>query len=224
MLLRPLLRPTSLPSLTLTSRTSSLSSSLTSSFSTAARRTTQRQQPTTTTATLQWSRRPLLFAIGLSAGAAPFVVGRPLTRLDTSPLPSPSSPSSDAASFSTTPYTHSRDAKTPLTKDGKKLNPAAVKQISLGAILGLGAGVVLSAFSTSLTLLIGLSIVIWQVCNTLHYSPVQSRKDLVLTRSVSMRQEKDTTSSPSIVSSVMSRVSISGVPSMIMSPSRSVLD
>lgn len=178
MLLRPLLRPTSLPSLTLTSRTYSLSSSsLTSSFSTAARRSTQRHPTTATTATLPWSRRPLLFAIGLSAGAAPFVVGRPLTRLDTSPLPSPSAPS-DAASFSTTPYTHSRDAKTPLTKDGKKLNPAAVKQISLGAILGLGAGVVLSAFSTSLTLLIGLGIVIWQVCNTLQAS---LGKDLVLT-------------------------------------------
>ncbi|KIV91518.1 hypothetical protein PV10_06050 [Exophiala mesophila] len=155
MLLRPLLRPTSLPSLTLSSRTYALSSSpISASFSVATRRSSQRN-PTTTS--LQWSRRPLLFAIGLSAGAAPFVVGRPLARLDTSP----SSPA-DAAPFSSSSYTHSRDAKTPLTKDGKTLNPAAVKQISLGAILGLGAGLVLSAFSTSLTLLLGLGIVIWQ--------------------------------------------------------------
>ncbi|RVX71076.1 hypothetical protein B0A52_03442 [Exophiala mesophila] len=155
MLLRPLLRPTSLPSLTLSSRISALSSSPTSaSFSIATRRSSQRN-PTTTS--LQWSRRPLLFAIGLSAGAAPFVVGRPLARLDTSP-----SPPADAAPFSSSSYTHSRDAKTPLTKDGKTLNPAAVKQISLGAILGLGTGLVLSAFSTSLTLLLGLGIVIWQ--------------------------------------------------------------
>ena len=170
MLLRPLLRPTSLPSLTLSSRISALSSSPTSaSFSIATRRSSQRN-PTTTS--LQWSRRPLLFAIGLSAGAAPFVVGRPLARLDTSP-----SPPADAAPFSSSSYTHSRDAKTPLTKDGKTLNPAAVKQISLGAILGLGTGLVLSAFSTSLTLLLGLGIVIWQVC--IHYN--ESRNQLMLT-------------------------------------------
>jgi len=90
--------------------------------------------------------RPFLVAFGLSL---PFLQPRPLTRLDTSP------------NFSTG-YSHSQDAKTPLTKDGKALNPAAVKQISLGSILGLGAGLLLSAFSRSLTLVIGLGIVVWQ--------------------------------------------------------------
>lgn len=94
--------------------------------------------------------RPVLIAFGLSA---PLWQSRPVTRLDVSP----------AADFSTSGYTHSRDAKTPLTKDGRSLNPAAVKQISLGSILGLGAGFMLSAFSRSLTLLLGLGIVVWQV-------------------------------------------------------------
>jgi len=101
--------------------------------------------------------RPVAIAFGLSLGATPFLHPRTTARLDTSP----SSP--QAAEFSTSPYTHSRDARTPLTKDGRSLNPAAVKQISLGAILGLGGGVLLSAFSRMLTLIIGLGIVIWQV-------------------------------------------------------------
>jgi hypothetical protein len=100
--------------------------------------------------------RPVLVAFGLSI-SLPFFQARPVTRLDTSPY---SPQASQSAPFSST---ISREAKTPLTKDGKTLNPAAVKQISLGAILGLGAGVVLSAFSRSLTLLIGLGIVLWQV-------------------------------------------------------------
>ncbi|EXJ83709.1 hypothetical protein A1O1_07333 [Capronia coronata CBS 617.96] len=108
-------------------------------------------------------KRPILVAFGLSL-SIPFLQPRPITRLDTSPY-SPQPSSSQAAPFSSSSsasYTHSRDAKTPLTKDGKTLNPAAVKQISLGAILGLGAGVLLSAFSRSLTLVLGLGIVVWQ--------------------------------------------------------------
>ncbi len=106
--------------------------------------------------------RPVAIAFGLSLGATPFLHPRTTARLDSSP----SSP--QAAEFSSTPYTHSRDARTPLTKDGRTLNPAAVKQISLGAILGLGAGVLLSAFSRMLTLIIGLGIVIWQVSTKPH--------------------------------------------------------
>jgi len=101
-------------------------------------------------------KRPVLVAFGLTA-SLPFMTNPSIIRLDSSPH----SPS--AADFSSSPYTHSRDAKTPLSKDGKTLNPAAVKQISLGSILGLGAGLILSAFSTSLTLAIGLGIVAWQV-------------------------------------------------------------
>lgn len=98
--------------------------------------------------------RPVLIAFGLSL---PLFSPRPAITLDSSPA--------SAASFSSAPYTHSRDARTPLTKDGRTLNPAAVKQISLGSILGLGAGVLLSAFSKSLTLMLGLGIVVWQVCS-----------------------------------------------------------
>ena len=105
--------------------------------------------------------RPVLIAFGLSI-SVPLLQSRSVVRLDTSPY-SPSPQSQQSAEFSTSPYSHSKDAKTPLTKDGKTLNPAAVKQISLGALLGLGAGVLLSAFSRSLTLLLGLGIVIWQV-------------------------------------------------------------
>ncbi|KEF61492.1 uncharacterized protein A1O9_03059 [Exophiala aquamarina CBS 119918] len=111
--------------------------------------------------------RPVLIAFGLSI-SVPFLQPRPVVRLDSSPY----SPPGDSASFSSSPYTHSRDAKTPLTKDGKTLNPAAVKQISLGAILGLGAGVLVSAFSTSLTLLIGLGIVLSQVAARKGYNVI----------------------------------------------------
>jgi hypothetical protein len=99
---------------------------------------------------LSRSTRPLLVAFGLSL---PFVHPRPTTHFDLSP----------SADFSSSAYTHSRDAKTPLTQNGR-LNPAAVRQISFGSLLGLGGGLLLSAFSRSLTLVLGLGIVVWQVC------------------------------------------------------------
>lgn len=114
---------------------------------------------TSTSRTRSLLQRPVLVAFGLSA-SIPFLQPLPIVRLDSSPYSPP--PAVQSAEFSSTPYSHSRDAKTPLTKDGKALNPAAVRQISLGAILGLGAGVLLSAFSRSLTLLIGIGIVAWQ--------------------------------------------------------------
>lgn len=96
--------------------------------------------------------RPLIIAFGFSL---PFLTpSRSITKYDISPDATSPLPSSS--------YTYSRDAKTPLTKDGWTLNPAAVRQISLGSILGLGAGVLLSAFSRSLTLFLGLGIVAWQ--------------------------------------------------------------
>ncbi|RMZ83684.1 hypothetical protein DV738_g1038, partial [Chaetothyriales sp. CBS 135597] len=95
--------------------------------------------------------RPALIAFGLSI---PFLQPRPVTRFDASPA---------ASDFSTSAggYLSPKDVKTPLTRNGA-LNPAAVKQISFGSILGLGAGLLLSAFSRSLTLLLGVSIVFWQ--------------------------------------------------------------
>jgi hypothetical protein len=50
----------------------------------------------------------------------------------------------------------------PVFKDGS-LNPSAIKQISLGGMLGLGAGVVLSMLSRVLVLALGVGIVVWQV-------------------------------------------------------------
>ncbi|EXJ72472.1 uncharacterized protein A1O5_04976 [Cladophialophora psammophila CBS 110553] len=104
-------------------------------------------------------KRPVLIAFGLTA-SLPFIQPSSIIRLDSSPY---SPPPAGAAEFSSTPSSQSRDPKVPLTKDGKTINPAAVKQISLGSILGLAAGLVVSAFSTSLTFLIGLGIVIWQL-------------------------------------------------------------
>lgn len=119
-------------------------------------------------------KRPVLVAFGLTTASYPFLSpSSSIIRYDTSP----------AADFSTSQspsYSHSRDAKTPLTKtnpDGSKtLNPAAIKQISLGSILGLGAGLILSAFSTSLTFLIGLGIVVWQVAARKGYNFIPVEK------------------------------------------------
>lgn len=91
--------------------------------------------------------RPVFVAFGF---ALPFLQPRPVTRFDVSPGYSAE-------------YSGSRPSKVPITNDGKTLNPAAVRQISLGSILGFGAGFLLSAFSRSLTLLLGLGIVVWQV-------------------------------------------------------------
>lgn len=60
-------------------------------------------------------------------------------------------------------YPQSRDASVPITKSGGGLNPAAMKQISLGSIAGLAEGVLVSMFSRTLTLLFGVGIVVVQV-------------------------------------------------------------
>ena len=112
------------------------------------RPTLLRASPNTSSKFLPFTR-PLLVAFGLSIPF--FSQPRTTHRFDTSP------------SYSTSPPAYTPHAKTPLTKDGSTLNPAAVKQISLGSILGLGCGVLLSAFSRSLTLLLGVGIVVWQV-------------------------------------------------------------
>ena len=138
MLLRPFLRRRSLYSLP----------HLSSSFSSTAKTARLPISP------FPLRHRPLL----LTSAALGFSI----------PLLAPHIPTLFDASFSSSSsssptYTHSRDAQTPLTKDSRSLNPAAVKQISLGSILGLGAGVLVSAFSRTLTLLLGVGIVIVQV-------------------------------------------------------------
>lgn len=96
--------------------------------------------------------RPLAVALGL--GSLPFLApGRP-TWLDAS-----SAFGTDSDAFSSSA---ANGKNVPIIKDGK-LNQAAVQQISFGAVLGLGLGVLFSMFSRMLVLLLGLGIVVWQV-------------------------------------------------------------
>ena len=52
-------------------------------------------------------------------------------------------------------------------KERRILSPRVVKQISLGSVLGLGAGLILGALSRSLTIVFGLGFVFVQVCSSL---------------------------------------------------------
>ncbi|KAF7874966.1 hypothetical protein EAF04_002139 [Stromatinia cepivora] len=64
--------------------------------------------------------------------------------------------SSPLSTSSTSKY---GDVKTSIVRNGGGLNPKAVRQISSGSIIGLGAGLAVSTFSRSLALIIGLMIV-----------------------------------------------------------------
>ncbi|ETN40577.1 uncharacterized protein HMPREF1541_04854 [Cyphellophora europaea CBS 101466] len=108
--------------------------------------------------------RPLAVAFGLSL---PFLAPSRPTLNDSSLGPA-QLPSLSGQGESSSPFSSSApDAATggkkdvPVFKDGS-LNPAAVKQISLGGMLGLGAGVLLSMFSRMLVLVLGVGIVVWQ--------------------------------------------------------------
>ena len=102
------------------------------------------------------SRRPLAIALGL--GSLPFLApGRPISN--------DSFGTADAAPFSSSAATGAKK-DVPVTKGGR-LNPAAVRQISFGGLLGLGLGVLFSALSRMLVLVIGLSVVVWQVSYTI---------------------------------------------------------
>lgn len=59
---------------------------------------------------------------------------------------------------------YARDARTPIIQQSGGLNPRAVRQISLGSVLGIMAGLGVSVFSKTLAVLIGLGIVCVQVC------------------------------------------------------------
>jgi hypothetical protein len=59
--------------------------------------------------------------------------------------------------------TYTRDAKVPIVKQSGAPNPRAVRQISLGSILGVMGGLGVSVFSKPLALLIGLGVIIVQV-------------------------------------------------------------
>lgn len=155
MLLRPILRstPRSIQSLglSLTQRTF-LSTSTRHLF--PLRRP---QAPNSPIATATSSSRPHpLILTTIAAGSfTAFLATRPVTYNDTSP----------SADFSSSGYSHGKDAKVPLSKDGgRSLNPRAIRQISMGSLIGLGLGVVVSAFSKMLVLFAGVGIVVWQVC------------------------------------------------------------
>ncbi|PMD14877.1 hypothetical protein NA56DRAFT_365412 [Hyaloscypha hepaticicola] len=95
--------------------------------------------------------RPQALGLGLGLSIATYhaMYQRPL-RLDSRPM------GSDGSVFSANSY--SKNARTPIMKGGN-LNPGAVRQISSGSIIGLCAGLVVSTFSRSLALILGLLVV-----------------------------------------------------------------
>ncbi|KAK3652460.1 hypothetical protein LTR56_005171 [Elasticomyces elasticus] len=99
--------------------------------------------------------RTPLFAASLGISGALLVhqtfQSRRLLRLDSAA--SPLSPKD--WSFSQ----YQNDARTPVTKGDGTLNPNAIRQLSLGSILGLVGGLGISLFSKPLALLLGLLVV-----------------------------------------------------------------
>jgi hypothetical protein len=61
-------------------------------------------------------------------------------------------------------HDYSREAQTPVIKTSGAPNPRAIRQISMGSIFGVVAGLGVSVFSKPLAVLIGLGIVLVQVC------------------------------------------------------------
>lgn len=59
--------------------------------------------------------------------------------------------------------TYSRDAQTPVITQSGAPNPRAVRQISMGSILGVLGGLGISVFSKPLAILIGLGVLALQV-------------------------------------------------------------
>lgn len=59
--------------------------------------------------------------------------------------------------------TYARDAQTPVITQSGAPNPKAVRQISMGSILGVIGGLGISVFSKPLAILLGLGIVALQV-------------------------------------------------------------
>jgi hypothetical protein len=59
--------------------------------------------------------------------------------------------------------TYARDAQTPVITQSGAPNPRAVRQVSMGSILGVIGGLGISVFSKPLAILLGLGIVVLQV-------------------------------------------------------------
>ena len=115
--------------------------------------TATRTLPRPTSLLFRRTARPLVVALGLSL---PFLTPSRPTLHDSSPAAA-----LDGAGFSSSAGVGGKK-DVPVFKDGS-LNPSAIKQISLGGMLGLAAGVVLSMFSRMLVLLLGVGIVLQQV-------------------------------------------------------------
>jgi len=108
--------------------------------------------------------RPQTLGLGLGLSLVSFhaIQQRPI-RLDSSPVLSGSS--------------YRSNAQTPVVSNGQ-LNPGAVRQISSGSIIGLCVGLLVSTFSKSLALLIGLGVVAVQMAsrygiNVIPYNKLQ---------------------------------------------------
>ena len=59
---------------------------------------------------------------------------------------------------------YSREAETPVVLQSGAANPRSVRQISMGSILGVLGGLGVSVFSKPLAVLIGLGVLLVQVC------------------------------------------------------------
>ncbi|KAK4934061.1 hypothetical protein LTR28_010938 [Elasticomyces elasticus] len=121
---------------------------------------------------------PLTFAAGTTVTlglSAPFIFSnfqsythRHAYRLDGPMLSNPTSPRE--WSFSQ----YQNEARAPVVKNGR-LNPSAVRQVSIGSIAGLLGGLAVSTFSKPLALLIGLLIFGVQRPLTVVHQALESR-------------------------------------------------
>lgn len=59
--------------------------------------------------------------------------------------------------------TYVQEAKTPIITQSGLINPRAVRQISMGSILGVLGGLGVSVFSKPLAILLGLGVIVVQV-------------------------------------------------------------
>ncbi|CAG8971939.1 hypothetical protein HYALB_00003274 [Hymenoscyphus albidus] len=96
--------------------------------------------------------------LGLGLGISLFI-GHQIVNLNRSPIKLDSGNGGLLESYR-------QNAKTPVVKRGGGLNPRAVGQISGGSIAGLCTGLLISTFSKTLTLLIGLMILGIQFAQT----------------------------------------------------------
>lgn len=75
-----------------------------------------------------------------------------------------------------------------MSKDGgRSINPRAIRQISMGSLMGLGLGVVVSAFSKMLVLVAGLGVVFWQLAARRGYNIIPVERVQKYVKGVNLR-------------------------------------